>query len=85
MGGDLALAPGASAEIQVNTTKAPADAKLLLVFYNVDLTFEVTSGETLKADATLKPGAKSGYARPELRAANGTLLLLGNPIYLHTN
>jgi hypothetical protein len=89
MGGEVILAADATAMLTAGLTNPPQGAQLNWVSDNmvIDAATVMQSSRDsqrhilLPSNARLAPGAVRGYARPELRDANGKLLLIGNPIY----
>lgn len=88
MGGEIRHLPGQYATLTVTLTGAPQGAKVGFAAGDVVIEKPVSGRPTnrpdllnLTATAQLLPGAAHGYIRPEVRSADGKLLLLGNPIY----
>ena len=89
MGGEVTLAEGATAMLTAGLTNPPQGAQLNWVSDSmiIDAVTVLQSSRDsqrhilLPSNARLAPGAVRGYARPELRDADGKLLLIGNPIY----
>lgn len=89
MGGELRLPDGKSSILSITIGGMPGNVTLSFGSDNVVLTNRTQvapppSRQDMKfvvASASLTPGADHGYIRPEVRGADGKLLLLGNPIY----
>ena len=89
MGGEISV-QDSGAIMDVLVRGVPSGSRVALVAANVTFT-EPKPAPPMPAHpgyipmhfgARLDPGADSGYIRPEIRGADGKLLLLGNPIYV---
>lgn len=88
MGGEIRHLPGQYVTLTVTLTGAPPGAKVRFAAGNVVTESPVSGTPPGRPDhvittamAQLIEGAGHGYIRPEVRGADGKLLLLGNPIY----
>lgn len=89
MGGEIRLPGNGSALVDVMVMGLPPGSRVAMVGWNVTNTepqpiapMPRYPGYTpMHLSASLDPGATAGYLRPEIRSANGELLLLGNPVY----
>jgi hypothetical protein len=90
MGGEVRLARDEIAAVRIMRPVIAGGSKLILVSENLAtasaLSLPSPIAEQLVEQTTiqLKPGADFGYLRAEVRAPDGALLLLGNPIFIRS-
>jgi hypothetical protein len=85
MGDDLLLQAGDQARLEVTLTGFPVDVRLEPRSDGLSVSaMSSASASGLVFRFSLEDGASSGWMRMNVRAADGRLLMIGNPVYIRS-